>query len=269
LHKDHVSLSSTATRHVSASFSNMKATFLGTNGWYDTITGNTVCILIETEKYDIVLDAGNGIHKLDSYVSGRKPVFIFLSHFHLDHIAGLHILGKFKFEQELVICGPEGTKKVLTTLIALPFTMPFGQLEYRTVLLELPAEINKLPFHVEALPLKHASLTLGYRFRIDEKIVSYCPDTGYCENALKLAADADLLITECAYRPGQTVESWPHLNPETAARIAVESRVRLLHLVHFDASLYTSLEDRMLAEETAKKIFPKTVASLDGMQIEI
>ena len=51
----------------------MKATFLGTNGWYDTTTGNTVCILIETEKYDMVLDAGNGIHKLDSYVSGRKP----------------------------------------------------------------------------------------------------------------------------------------------------------------------------------------------------
>jgi ribonuclease BN (tRNA processing enzyme) len=247
----------------------MKATFLGTNGWYDTTTGNTVCILIETEKYDIVLDAGNGIHKLDSYTSGRKPVFIFLSHFHLDHIAGLHVLGKFKFEQGLVICGPEGTKKVLATLIAQPFTMPFEQLEYRTEILELPADINKLLFNVQALPLKHASLTLGYRFRIDGKVVAYCPDTGYCENALKLAADADLLIAECAYRPGQIVESWPHLNPETAARIAVEARAKLLHLVHFDASLYPTLDDRRLAEETAKKIFPKTVASLDGMQVEI
>jgi ribonuclease BN (tRNA processing enzyme) len=52
----------------------LKTTFLGTNGWYDTATGNTVCILIETGKYDIVLDAGNGIHRLDGYVSGRKPL---------------------------------------------------------------------------------------------------------------------------------------------------------------------------------------------------
>jgi ribonuclease BN (tRNA processing enzyme) len=247
----------------------MKATFLGTNGWYDTETGNTVCILIETEQYDIVLDAGNGIHKLDSHVSGRRPVFIFLSHFHLDHIAGLHILGKFKFEQGLVISGPEGTKKVLTTLVAQPFTMPLNQLEYHTQLLELPAEMNELPFKVQALPLKHASHTLGYRFRIDGKTVSYCPDTGYCENALRLAADADLLIAECAYRPGQVVESWPHLNPETAARIAVEARAKLLHLVHFDASLYPTLDDRMFAEKTARKVFPRTVASLDGMQVEI
>lgn len=247
----------------------MKATFLGTNGWYDTATGNTVCILIETEKYDIVLDAGNGIHKLDRYVSGRKPVFIFLSHFHLDHIAGLHILGKFKFEQGLVICGPHGTKKVLTTLINQPFSMPLDQLEYRTEILELPAEIKKLPFNVGVLPLEHSSLTLGYRFQIEGKTVAYCPDTGFCENALKLAADADLLITECAYRPGQIVESWPHLNPETAARIAVEARAKLLYLVHFDARLYTTLDDRRLAEETAKKVFSRTVASLDNMQVDI
>jgi ribonuclease BN (tRNA processing enzyme) len=247
----------------------MKATFLGTNGWYDTETGYTICILIETEKYDIVLDAGNGIHKLDSYVSGRKPVFIFLSHFHLDHIAGLHILGKFKLERGLTICGPHGTKKVLTTLINQPFSMPLDQLEYRTEILELPAELKKLPFNVGALPLKHSSLTLGYRFQIEGKTVAYCPDTGFCENALKLAADADLLITECAYRPGQIVDSWPHLNPETAARIAVEACAKLLYLVHFDARLYPTLDDRRLAEETANNVFSRTVASQDGMQVDI
>ncbi len=247
----------------------MKITFLGTNGWYDTTTGNTVCILIEAEQYDIVLDAGNGLHKLDSHVSGRKPVFIFLSHFHLDHVAGLHILGKFKLEKGLTICGPEGAGRILATLISQPFTMPLSQLKYRTDILELPAGIRNLPFIVEALPLRHASHTLGYRFKIDGKIISYCPDTGYCENAQRIGADADLLIAECAYRPGQIDESWPHLNPETAARLGIESRAKLLHLVHFDASLYASIEDRKLAEKTARKIFPNTVASLDNMQIGI
>jgi hypothetical protein len=77
------------------------------------------------------------------------------------------------------------------------------------------------------------------------------------------------LIAECAYRPGRAVESWPHLNPETAARIAVESHAKLLYLVHFDASLYPTLNDRLLAEETARSIFPRTVASIDGIQVQV
>ena len=51
----------------------MKIAFLGTNGWYDTKTGNTVSALVDTKKYYIVLDAGNGIHKLDKYLT--KPNF--------------------------------------------------------------------------------------------------------------------------------------------------------------------------------------------------
>ena len=75
----------------------MKVTFLGTNGWFDTATGNTPSILVQSEKFDIILDAGNGIARADRYITQDKPVFLFLSHFHIDHIAGLHILVKFQF----------------------------------------------------------------------------------------------------------------------------------------------------------------------------
>jgi ribonuclease BN (tRNA processing enzyme) len=247
----------------------MKVTFLGTNGWYDTATGNTISILIESEHYYIVLDAGNGLYKLDSCVTGSKPIFLFLSHFHLDHIEGLHILGKFAFKQGLVICGPEGTRGLLNTILNQPFSAPLSMLNYRTELHELPAEKNRLPFALEALPLLHTSLTLGYRFALDGKVLAYCPDTGYCENAVKLAADADLLITECAYLPGEQSDVWPHLNPEIAAKIAVESKAKRLYLVHFDASRYRTLDDRKRAEETARKVFPRTVASVDDLQVEI
>ena len=43
----------------------MKITFLGTNGWYDSATGNTPSALIDTKDYYIILDAGFGIHKLN------------------------------------------------------------------------------------------------------------------------------------------------------------------------------------------------------------
>ena len=49
----------------------MNVIFLGTNRWYDSDTGNTICILIESDEYYIVLDAGNGINKLDRYCQNQ------------------------------------------------------------------------------------------------------------------------------------------------------------------------------------------------------
>jgi len=79
----------------------MKVVFLGTNGWYDSPTGNTISILIETAEQAILLDAGNGIFKADRYIGCDKPVSLIISHTHLDHIIGLHLLNKFKFKQGL------------------------------------------------------------------------------------------------------------------------------------------------------------------------
>lgn len=81
----------------------MKVTFLGTNGWYDTVTGNTCSVLVQSAEYDIIFDAGNGIAKADRYITQKKPVYLFLSHFHIDHIAGLHTLCKFRLRKGLKI----------------------------------------------------------------------------------------------------------------------------------------------------------------------
>ena len=180
----------------------METIFLGTNGWYDSPTGNTVCALIKTRRFDIVLDAGNGLYKLDQYIDGKKPVFILLSHYHLDHIAGLHTIVKFRFKKGLTICGQLGARRLLGKFIASPFTVPLEQLPYPVKILELPAEAGELPFKLSTLPLEHADPVLGFRLELDGKIVTYCTDTGYCTNALKLAHGADLLITECANLPG-------------------------------------------------------------------
>jgi len=247
----------------------MKVFFLGTNGWYDTRTGNTICTLLKTERFDIILDAGNGLHKVDRHVDGRKPVFLFLSHFHIDHIEGLHILTKFRFSQGLAICGPAESRDVLGTFLNAPFTIPFSWLPYPARIMEIPAEAASLPFPVQALPLRHASLTLGYRIAIDDRIISYCPDTGYCENAVTLGRGADLLIAECAYKKGGGCEEWPHLNPETAARIACEAGARRLVLTHFDAGIYRSHSERKESERIAAGIFAATTAGKDGLRISL
>lgn len=44
--------------------------------------------------------------------------------------------------------------------------------------------------------------------------------------------------------------------------------MKQLILTHFDASLYTSLDDRKAAEKQAQKIFPDTIAATDDLVIE-
>jgi len=249
----------------------VKVVFLGTNGWYDTATGNTICTLLRTRDFDLLLDAGNGLAKADQYGAGAdgRPVYLFLSHFHLDHVVGLHTLAKFSFAGGLTICGPAGARDILAMLVAQPFTLPLADLPYPTVVRELPAEQGALSFPVTALPLRHASLTLGCRLELDGLVIAYCPDTGYCANAVLLAREADLLIAECAYRRGQGSEDWPHLNPETAARIAREAGAKRLALTHFDARIYDRPELRREAEQDARAIFPGSFAAGDGLELEL
>lgn len=246
----------------------MKVIFLGTNGWYDTKTGNTVCTLVETEKYYLILDAGNGINKVDQYISERKPVYLFITHFHFDHIIGLHIMNKFDFKH-LNIYGQKGTRLFFNKIINIPFTVPFSMLPYKVEINELSEGRHNIPFPVECRFLNHSSKCLGYRFEIDNKIVAYCTDTGVCDNAIELGRNADLLITECSFKSGQRNTEWPHLNPEDAAMMAKEADVKKLALLHFDANIYKTIKERKNAEDKAREIFNNTFAAMDNMKIEL
>jgi ribonuclease BN (tRNA processing enzyme) len=247
----------------------MKIVFLGTNGWYDSPTGNTICILIETGDASILLDAGNGLFKADRYIDSEKPVFLFISHLHLDHIIGLHLLNKFSFKQGLMILGQTGTVNALHNLFCPPFSMPFASLSYPVEIVELDHIFENRGFSVQTAALEHSVPTIGFRFVIGNKIIAYCPDTGYCDNAVELARQADLLMAECAYRPGEESVLWPHLNPESAARVALNAVSKRLALVHFDAFRYPGQEHRTQAQEAAKTIFPNTFAAVDDQLIEL
>lgn len=248
----------------------MKIVFLGTSGWYDTLTGNTVCILIETPQAIILLDAGNGLQKADKYFAAGKPVHLFLSHLHLDHIIGLHLLNKFNLPQGLTIHCRKGVLGYLNAVIAPPYSLAFSALPYPIELNELGDDVlNINDFIVETAPMQHSVPTIGFRFVIDGKKIVYCPDTGYCQSAVDLAQNADFLIAECAFRPGEESEGWPHLNPESAARLARNARAERLALVHFDAFRYPDMESRRNAELVARGIFPETVATVDEQIIKL
>ena len=246
----------------------MKVTFLGTNGWFDTDCGNTICTLIETKKAYIILDAGNGIYKANKYIKKDLPVYLFLSHFHIDHIEGLHTLAKLKIKS-LEIIGQTGTKATIKEFLAPKYSIPLHKLPFPCKVTDVKEGWHRSPLKFRTLQLVHASKCFGYRFEIDGKVISYCTDTGYCKNSAELSRNADLLISECALLSGQTYYFWPHMNPQLAAKLAVKSKAKILALTHFDAALYTTMAKREKAQALARMIFPETFSAYDGLRINL
>ncbi|MDD2772894.1 MAG: MBL fold metallo-hydrolase [Elusimicrobiales bacterium] len=246
----------------------MKTDFLGTNGWYDSAAGNTTCALVETAREYVVLDAGFGIHKLDAYVKPGKPVYIFISHPHIDHICGLHVLGKFRFRQGVKIFVSREMVSPLKKFAAPPYSAPLSRLGMKAGIADFAA-LKRLAPHMSVYSLRHSIACYGLRIEDGGKILAYAPDTGLCPNAYKLADKADALIAECSYHPGERRADWPHLNPEDGAFLAKKCGVKKFYMTHFEARRYPDLSSRRGAQRAARKIFRNSFAARDGVSFSV
>ena len=118
----------------------------------------------------------------------------------------------------------------------------------------------------------HSTRCFGYRFEFENKVITYCTDTGLCASINDLSNNANLLIAECSLRPGQIKSKWasnPHMSPKDAALVARDSNVKQLALIHFDADNYTTLEQRKGAVKEAEKYFPNVIVTQDDMVLEV
>lgn len=255
----------------------MKIVFLGTSGWYTNNTGNTACILLDSTEGYIILDAGNGIYKIDQYIKEEKPISLFISHFHLDHVSGVHTLGKFDYPQGIDVYVGQGRQRDFETLVNPPYTQGFKpnprnilNLDTQIRLHELSDGDHRIPFPVTVIEQFHGYRDHGYRLTLEGKIIAYSGDCGVSEASNKLAERSDVLIHECSFAKDKpSAKIWGHVTPEQAAEIAKHSGVKKLILTHFDPTEYHTLESRADAERRAKEIFPATIAAKDDYIISV
>ena len=119
-------------------------------------------------------------------------------------------------------------------------------------------------FLVNTLPMCHIESSIGYRVTTaDGTSVAYSGDTDFCENAVALARDADILICESSLPDAMKVEG--HLTPSLAGRIAMEAGVKKLLLTHF----YPECDSADIEAECRKTYDGPLVLARDLMVVDV
>ncbi|GGI39920.1 ribonuclease Z [Mammaliicoccus stepanovicii] len=149
----------------------MELTFLGTSAGLPTKERNTQSIAFNCLPYENqiwLFDVGEATqHRvLHTGIKLGKVSHIFITHLHGDHIFGLPgLLTSRSFQggkdKPLTIIGPKGIAKFIETALEISQS----NLNYQMTINEFDTEINLNinGFHVQALPLKHGILSVGYR----------------------------------------------------------------------------------------------------------
>ena len=102
--------------------------------------------------------------------------------------------------------------------------------------------------------------------------IAYCTDTVYCDGAVQLAQDADVLIHEATFAHQDSEMAFQRLHSTTtmAAQTAYIAGVRKLIMTHFSPRYApgNTIELKDLLKE-AKAIFPKTIMAHDFMVYDV
>lgn len=246
----------------------MKLVLLGTNGYHPNETRHTSCTMLP--ELGVLLDAGTGLFRIRHRVVTPR-LDIYLSHAHLDHVAGLTFLLGVLYQQpveQIVVHGEaEKLETVRKHLFAeLLFPVP-PRFELR------PLENNEEPLAaggtIRHFAVEHPGGAVGYRLDLPDRSLAYVTDTTAATDAdyVEHIRGVDVLLHECNF-PDELEEiarltghSWT----TGVAEVAKAADVGMLVLTHLDPAL---MADAAAQVEKAQRIFPNVILGEDNMELQ-
>ena len=152
----------------------MKLLVLGSSGGAPTKNRNCTSFVLKTESYGIMLDCSENTQR-QLLIAGYKLSkirYIFISHLHFDHIAGLIPMlstkSMFGIEGKVTIAGPKGIKRFIET--NLEFVASKFSFETEIIEVEDNMEITFEGFKINTYLLKHRLESFGYRITFNDKL---------------------------------------------------------------------------------------------------
>ncbi|MBN2789218.1 MAG: ribonuclease Z [Candidatus Delongbacteria bacterium] len=152
----------------------MKLLVLGSSGGAPTKNRNCTSFIIKLESYGIMLDCSENTQR-QLQIAGYKLSkirYIFISHLHFDHIAGLIPMlstkSMFGIEGKVTIVGPIGIKEFIEMNLKFVGT----EFSFETEIIEIDDENEHIfeDFKINTYLLKHRLDCFGYRITFNDKL---------------------------------------------------------------------------------------------------
>ena len=241
--------------------------FYGTSGWFDSTLGATNCVGVFVNNRDIVLfDLGTGVRKIDKERIRDKHVTVMLSHLHLDHCYGLHILPMFR-PASLTIVIHENLKSYLETLFSYPFVKPREKLRFPVdIRVAKDTTLNFDNFTIKTQELKHNTPVIGTQLQLAKQSICYCVDTILCDSLLSITKDCNILIVEACPVGGDKTNGF-HLDIEQLEKVLTSTHADQVIITHFGARQYPDFKTKELLFELIKDFHHNIVMAYDDLTI--
>ena len=229
----------------------MKITVLGARGSIPTdgkdmirFGGATSCIMVETAKNVIFLDAGTGIMKAP--VMEGKDVYVLLTHPHADHVIGLPFFSYMmikdkKIEVLATVKDGLGTYDQLKRLVSEPL-WPCTVNDYpaKVICRDITFPIELGDTKILGMESNHPGESTVMRVECDGASFVYATDYEHSEKddarLIDLCKGTDLLMYDGQYTTDEyeAKAGYGHSTPEHGVRIMKESGAGSLLIVHHD-----------------------------------
>lgn len=219
-----------------------------------------------------MIDAGTGVSRLierPELLEGCETLDIVLSHFHLDHIAGLAYLPALDLCDETRVWGPgqllyeTHTFDVLDQLTHEPVhPVPLEQQDIEV------RELSGKEFELGGMRVavrrqdRHTAPTLAFRF--DDQL-TWITDTAYDPDSAAFAAGSQLLAHEAWFVSDRPRNETIHSSAAQAAQVAVDADVQRLLLIHLPP-FQESVEELVLEAQAAA---PLAESAAEGMGLAV
>jgi ribonuclease BN (tRNA processing enzyme) len=220
---------------------------LGGGGWFPAHGRQTACALLRDGDSAIMIDAGTGVGALverPELLAGVQRLDILLTHFHLDHVAGLAYLPALGLTMPTTVWGPGSvlydmpTHSLLGWLSHEPFH-PVALEDQNIEVRDLPPgelELSGVRIAMRRQD-RHSAPSLGLRFG---DTLAWITDTAYDEESAAFAGGCTILAHEAWYTDAHPRNPDIHSSAGQAATVAVQAgvdRLLLMHLPPFQREL--------------------------------
>ncbi|MFL2075703.1 MBL fold metallo-hydrolase [Marinilactibacillus psychrotolerans] len=245
----------------------MRVIVLGYYGGYPTRDIGTSSYLLESEGYHLLLDAGSGsLLALEHHLDPLDLDSVLITHYHHDHVADLGVL---QFTRLLKRDGDGNRSSILPIYGHNDDEQAFSKITMDEVSQGIDYtkqdQISIGPFDIFHLKMLHP--VPCYAFRILErktgKVMVFTADSGFIEELIPLAKDADLLIADSNFFKGMENHS-VHMTSKECGQIANKANVKTLVLSHLPQEGDLQKLRREAAEEA-----PKTKTILAEKNLEL